>query len=197
VRVRVKEFSTASIEFNVVASQNRILKEVLNGLRDGPEILKGRSAIWVADDNADVRLLLGRAFQRCQVKIETEFFGDGAAVVKRLVEGGSAPRVLLLDIQMPWMDGMAVLRTLRREGYLEWTVVIVCSSLDDAVTVQEAYAFGVQFYVRKPRSGEEYKDIARLCAAAASLDPIRARPNGADLSAPLEPKRAAELVGGV
>jgi CheY-like chemotaxis protein len=182
---------------NVVASQSRILKEVLDGLSREPEICNARRAIWVADDNADVRLLLGRAFQRCQVNIETEFFCDGASVVKRLMEGGRAPRVLLLDIQMPWMDGMAVLKTLRRERYLDWTVVIVSSSVDDAVTVQEAYAFGVQFFVRKPQSGEEYKDIAKLCAAAASFDSIRFRPKGADLSAPLEPRRAVELVSGV
>ena len=124
-----------------------------------------RDSIWVADDNADVRLLLNRAFKRCDTGVPVEFFRDGGAVVRKVHECGGAPKVLLMDFEMPCMDGLQTLKTLGNERFLAGTTVVIFSTVDDASCVQEAYASGARFYVRKPTDGHQYRQLARLCSA--------------------------------
>jgi len=124
-----------------------------------------QSGIWMAEDNADVRLLLNRAFKRCGTGVPMEFFLDGAAVLQKAREVGGLPKVLLLDIEMPRMNGLQVLGALARNGFPTQTTAIVFSTVDDPACVEEAYALGASFYVRKPIGGVEYRQFARFCTA--------------------------------
>jgi len=152
-----------------VATEHTILTEVLRGLAKPPAL----EGIWVADDNADVRLLLCRAFKRCGTTSPIQFFCDGADVVEQLRKAEHLPKVLLLDVEMPSLDGIQTIKTLRREGYLERTNVIMFSTLNDAATISAAYSTGAKLFVPKPTRGEEYRDLARLCGELADqIDPI-------------------------
>ncbi len=77
--------------------------------------------------------------------------------------------MLLLDLEMPWMDGLQALKILHAEGYLTKTTVVMFSSLTDAEVVKEAYKYGARFYLAKPVGGEEYRDLAKLCIVCANV----------------------------
>src|SRR5881227_1342523 len=104
-----------------MASDSPLLKEIAAVLN---RPLNGDS-IWVADDNADVRLLLSRAFKRFFPPVSVEFFADGAAIVERIRRGIAAPKLLLLDLQMPALGGTKVLKTLSAEDHLHETTVLI------------------------------------------------------------------------
>ena len=141
-----------------MAGNDPILKAMLPGLA---EI---RSEIWVADDNADVRLLLKHGFRRSYPPVVVEFFSDGAELVARVRQGHATPKVLLLDYDMPELNGVATVKTLRVEGWLSQTVVVMFSGNADNATVSEAYSNGIDLFLHKPRNGNEYVTLANLCA---------------------------------
>ncbi len=92
-----------------------------------------------------------------------ETASDGAEAVRRVREGCS-PAVVLLDLQMPGMDGLNTLRSLRkiRPGLK----VIMCSGVDDPGQIRRAASLGAWAYLTKP--------VQHLCLSAAVHDCLSA-----------------------
>ncbi len=141
-----------------MAINHQLLNEMLSGLS------QTRNEIWVADDNADVHFLLKKGFRRSFPPVTVEFFLDGKQLVERVRQTQAAPRVLLLDYDMPGLNGVAAVNTLRVEGRLENTVVVMFSTSANDATVAEAYGSGIALFLAKPRDGHEYVTLANLCA---------------------------------
>jgi len=104
-----------------------------------------RLAVLLVDDNASMRAAL-----RAIVK------SDGHDVVGEAAEGRAAlkliremkPDVVLLDMVMPGMDGLAVLTEIREAGLK--TSVLVVSGTQDHAMMQQAFALGAMGFVTKP-----------------------------------------------
>jgi two-component system chemotaxis response regulator CheB len=130
-----------------------------------------RTRILIVDDSAVMRGLL-RTVVSCDTELE---------VVGTAVDGASAldslqilrPDIILLDVEMPVMDGLATLRKLRQQ--LSRIPVIMCSSLTQrgAQVTIEALACGAADYVTKP-SGQSDREIATLELARELIPKIRA-----------------------
>jgi len=151
--------------------------------------------IWIAEDNQDVRLILSRAFRRIHSSVNPVFFKNGAELVEHFHTHPALPRLLLLDMQMPIMDGLQALRAIRAEGCCGATPVVMFSSLENPDIIRSAYFLGAKLYLKKPDKFEEYADVAKLCASCAEAIhqlPASAIPFGA-----LEAKRVLKLVGPV
>jgi two-component system chemotaxis response regulator CheB len=130
-----------------------------------------RTRILIVDDSAVMRSLL-RAVLSCDPELE---------VVGTAVDGASAldslqilrPDIILLDVEMPVMDGLATLRILRER----WSriPVIMCSSLTQrgAQVTIEALACGASDYVTKP-SGQSDRETATQKLAGELIPKIRA-----------------------
>jgi CheY-like chemotaxis protein len=82
--------------------------------------------ICIVDDNDDIREIYRMKF--ASEGIETVVASDGAEGLKVIRE--KRPAVILLDIQMPVMDGIAVLRELKADAELSKTPVIILSNVD-------------------------------------------------------------------
>lgn len=120
--------------------------------------------IWIAEDDDYVRLTLDRAFRRCFVGAKPLFFGDGDALVEHCRSTFPArPKLVLLDLQMPVLDGFGALKTLHCSQARIDLPVVIFSSNDEPETVSAAYAAGVALYLKKPHRLEEFNDVARLC----------------------------------
>jgi len=104
-----------------------------------------RATVLVVEDSPELqnylRLLL--ELDRYQVEIA----GNGEEALQRL-EGGCSPRVVLLDMQMPGMDGLETLRILRQLHPA--AKVIMCSGVDDPDKIQQAFSLGARAYLIKP-----------------------------------------------
>lgn len=137
----------------------------------------GRSRILVVDDSAVVRSLL-RTVIASDPELElTGTAADGESALEMIAT--LKPDLVLLDVEMPIMDGLLTLRTLRAQGYR--LPVIMCSTLTRrgaAVTV-DALVSGASDYIAKPAAGGSLPPNPAQAFGAELLRKIHALTRGA------------------
>ncbi|HTW28762.1 MAG TPA: fused response regulator/phosphatase [Acetobacteraceae bacterium] len=107
----------------------------------------GTARLLVVDDNADNRDVLTRRLRRLgYTQLETA--ADGEAALAALA--AASFDVVLLDVTMPRLDGVAVLSAMRDAGRLERTAVIMISASTELDTVVRCIALGAEDYLPKP-----------------------------------------------
>ena len=100
--------------------------------------------LLVEDDSNDVAVAL-RAFRRHSLEDRVRVLRDGVELVDYLQTHdlrGRPPKVILLDLKMPRMDGRAALRELRSRPETRHIPVVVVSSSDQQSDVRECYELG-------------------------------------------------------
>ena len=102
--------------------------------------------ILFADDDLKYSLLLKRFLE--QEGYEVTYVGNGRMAVEQfpLVR----PDLVLLDINMPRLDGFGVLEVMKQRNWLQEIPVIITSSEDDESFIQKAYELGVTDHIRRP-----------------------------------------------
>ena len=112
--------------------------------------------VLLADDEAHVRLLV----RSVVTSIGYEVVGE-AADGKRAVEmfDTLSPDLILLDINMPVMDGMAALKALRAKS--DSVAIVMLTSLASAEIVEQCFEAGATYHVRKDLPLAELKDELR------------------------------------
>ncbi len=80
-------------------------------------------------------------------RYHVEVAGNGEEALQR-IQKGCSPRVVLLDMQMPGMDGLETLRMLRQLH--PGAKIIMCSGVDDPDKIRQAISLGAQSYLVKP-----------------------------------------------
>jgi len=119
--------------------------------------MKSKLILLVEDNPDDVKLTL-KAFERSRLANQVEVAWDGVEAIDFLFGTGKhagrdlsiMPQVVLLDLKMPKMDGLEVLRRIRSDERTRMLpVVVLTSSLEDKDRV-ESYRLGTNSYVRKP-----------------------------------------------
>jgi len=124
--------------------------------------------ILLADDSArDVELTLA-ALEEHNLANEVVVVHDGAETWDYLQRKGkfaglptANPGVVLLDLKMPKMDGLEVLRRMRADKKLEKIPVVMLTSSREERDVVESYALGVNAYVVKPVGFQEFIDAIK------------------------------------
>jgi len=128
-----------------------------------------REIVLVEDDGNDLAVAL-RAFRRGRLEERVKVLRDGEAALEYLRDvthesGTPAPKVVFLDLKMPKVDGLTVLRELRSDDRTRRIPVVVVSSSDRDTDVREAYRLGANSYLVKRfdpvRPGEYLVDAAR------------------------------------
>ena len=121
--------------------------------------------ILVADDDADLRALIG--FTLTQAGFDVCTAGDGPAALQAFER--ETPDFILLDINMPEPDGVAVCREIRTQSRVPIMMLTVRDQEDDLVA---AFDSGADDYVRKPFSPRAL--LARIRALARRSEPLSA-----------------------
>lgn len=125
--------------------------------------------ILLAEDNPkDVELTL-EALSEHNLANEVVVLKDGVEVMKFLRREGNfklrspgLPAVLMLDIKMPRMDGLEVLKEIRSDPTLKLLPVVILSSSREEQDLIRSYEFGVNAYVVKPVDFTEFIEAVRL-----------------------------------
>ena len=154
--------------------------------------LPGRTRILIVDDSVVMRSLLRTVVATDNALEVVGSAADGASALTAIESG--KPDLILLDVEMPVMDGLATLRELRTRGHN--MPVIMCSSLTQRggrVTI-EALASGASDYVAKP-AGQSGRDAAMNSLAQDLLPKIRALPGTAQPPRPWQPIPASSTHG--
>ena len=107
--------------------------------------------ILVADDDGDIRDLV--AFKLTQAGYDVEAVQDGAAAFSSIE--ASPPRLAILDVMMPGLSGIDVLRKVRADERLKDLEVILLTAKSRDIDVDAGFATGASDYVIKPFSPRE------------------------------------------
>lgn len=121
-----------------------------------------RHILLVEDNPMDVDLTR-RAFARRRVLNPIEVARDGEEAlgcIKKWEAGEMPPVVILLDLKLPKIDGLEVLRHLKEHPkYHDIPVVVLTTSAEDR-DIQNAYRIGVNSYIVKPVDFEKFLEVA-------------------------------------
>jgi len=111
--------------------------------------------LLIEDNHMDV-WMFREAFESLQIQHELEVVSDGEQALERLAED-EPPDVILLDINMPKIDGFQVLTTVRKDPRLCLIPVIMLSSSRDQRDVKRAHELGANSYLCK--STQNFADL--------------------------------------
>lgn len=125
--------------------------------------------ILLAEDNPhDVEMALA-ALAEHNLTNEVVVVGDGAEALDYLycrgnfaMRDGTNPAVIILDLRMPKVDGLEVLRTIKADERLQTIPVVVLTSSREEKDLVASYKLGVNAYVVKPVSFAEFLDALKL-----------------------------------
>lgn len=120
--------------------------------------------ILLVEDNPDDEALTVRALKRSSIPNEIVVVRDGVEAVNYLLGEGAftsspppaLPKVVLLDLNLPKLDGLGVLRRIRADQRTRLIPVVILSSSDEEQDRLQAYSLGANSYVRKPVDFEEF-----------------------------------------
>ncbi|MFI5890997.1 response regulator [Actinoplanes sp. NPDC051513] len=115
--------------------------------------------ILLVEDNPDDALLTVRAFTKNRIRNEVVVATDGEQALLRLLpeQGeGLRPAIVLLDIKLPKIDGLEVLRCIRADERTENLPVVVLTTSNEERDIMASYRLGANSFVRKPVVFEEF-----------------------------------------
>lgn len=126
------------------------------------------SLLLVEDNDDDVQLTL-RAFEKHKLANEIQVVTDGQQALDFLFCRGEwasrdpceLPQVVLLDLKLPRVDGLEVLRQLRADSRTQSLPVVVLTSSNEERDLVESYRLGANSYVRKPVDFREFTTAAQ------------------------------------
>ncbi|WP_234650182.1 response regulator [Dyadobacter sp. CY356] len=118
--------------------------------------------IYIVDDDDDDRMLAREALENVIDKVEIIEVLDGQDLIDllKLRANSSEPFLIMLDINMPRMNGMETLARIRSDPDNEYIPVIMFSTSTDPRHVKNAYKIGVNAYLKKPVSIIDYTHMA-------------------------------------
>jgi two-component system response regulator len=125
--------------------------------------------ILLVEDNPDDELLTLRALKKSNVLNDVVVARDGAEALDYLFGTGDyagrdtslTPQVVLLDLKLPKMDGLDVLRRLRADGRTRLLPVVVLTSSDEEQDIVDSYMLGANSYIRKPVDFAQFTESVR------------------------------------
>ena len=118
--------------------------------------------ILLVEDNPDDEAMTLRALRQVNLNHEIAVVRDGVAALEYLHGAGGSggapelPRVVLLDLKLPKLDGLQVLERIRAHPVTATLPVVILTSSDEDRDLAQSYALGVNSYVRKPVDFKEF-----------------------------------------
>jgi two-component system response regulator len=125
--------------------------------------------ILLVEDNPDDEALTLRALRKNNIRNEVVVAHDGAEALDYLLGTGSRagrdarelPQVVLLDLKLPKVDGLEVLRRLRADPRTRLLPVVILTSSKEDRDLVNGYSLGANSYVRKPVDFAEFTEAVR------------------------------------
>lgn len=128
-----------------------------------------KKIILLIEDNPDDVELTVRAFRKGNVVNEIVVASDGAEALDYLFGSGKysgrdmsiMPEVILLDLKLPKVDGIEVLRRIRADERTSLLPVVILTTSKEENDVMNSYKSGANSYIRKPVAFEQFMDAVK------------------------------------
>ena len=119
--------------------------------------------ILLVEDNPNDAELTLRALRKTDIGARLAIARDGAEALEYLLSDRKLPKVVFLDLKLPKIDGMEVLRRIRADERTRSIPVVVLTSSQEERDITECYRLGVNSYVVKPVEFDKfYKAVGEL-----------------------------------
>ena len=125
--------------------------------------METRKILLVEDDPDDEALTL-RALRKSRIMNDVIVARDGAQALDYLLAGGPAgqfPAVVLLDLKLPKVDGLEVLRRIRADKRTRCLPVVILTSSKEEQDIVTSYDLGANSYIRKPVDFAQFTDAVK------------------------------------
>lgn len=123
---------------------------------------KSHECILLVEDNPDHALLTQRALAKGNVANPVELVQDGQEALDRLFDTGKAlPTLILLDLKLPKVDGLEVLKRMRGDARTHRIPVVILTTSDDERDRAAGYDLGCNSYIRKPVDFDQFAEAVR------------------------------------
>ncbi|MFI5454726.1 MAG: response regulator [Isosphaerales bacterium] len=117
-------------------------------------------AILIADDDADDRMMAKEALEECRLANHLDFVVDGVELMAYLRGQGryadpgttTRPGLIILDLNMPKMDGREALREIKADPSLRRIPIVVMTTSQTEEDIYRTYDLGVNSFITKPVS---------------------------------------------
>ncbi len=112
--------------------------------------------LFIEDDLIET-MKLQRTIAKLQLKHEIIEAKNGEEALKELRTNPTLPDIILLDLNMPRMNGLEFLRILKNDEVFKYLPTIVLTTSENQADLLEAYRIGIAGYVIKPLKAEDYE----------------------------------------
>ena len=131
--------------------------------------MENNKVILLVEDNPDDEALTLRALKKNNIKNEVVVARDGAEALEFLFGTGKytgrntdvIPQVVLLDLKLPKVEGLEVLRQVRADKRTKLLPVVILTSSNEEQDRIQGYDLGANSYVRKPVDFSQFLEAAR------------------------------------
>jgi len=118
--------------------------------------------ILLVEDDPDHELLTIRALKKSNIVNEVRVARDGEEALDALFGPAAVrPQLVLLDLKLPKVEGLEVLRRIREDENTRMLPVVVLTSSDEERDVVRSYKLGVNSYIRKPVNFTDFAEATR------------------------------------
>ncbi|WP_256005613.1 MULTISPECIES: response regulator [Pedobacter] len=109
--------------------------------------------IFYVEDDQDFAFILEHAVKEVRDDLTVSVVEDGRDAIAQLeqfVLHRKRPKLILLDLNLPGLSGLDLLKRIKEIPFLRYTPVILFSTSDDPLDVRASYEFGANAYITKP-----------------------------------------------
>jgi len=118
-------------------------------------------ALLLVEDNEDDYEATARSLKKNHFVNPVAWCKSGREALEFLAKGENLPDLILLDLNMPGIDGRQVLATVKADPLLRHIPVIVLTTSNDARDIDQCYDIGASTYIQKPVSFEGLTEAIR------------------------------------
>ena len=124
--------------------------------------------ILLVEDNPNDEMLALHAFEKQKIVNDVQVVRDGAEALEYIFRSAAYaeratanPKLILLDLKLPKVDGIEVLRRIRSDPRTRFVPVVVLTSSHEERDIVETYKLGVNSYIVKPVDFEQFNDVTK------------------------------------
>ena len=123
--------------------------------------------ILIAEDDEGHAGLIKKNLKRAGIKNKTLLFKNGEEILNFLfspdsiADAGKNDYLLMLDVRMPKVDGIEILRQIKENDILKFMPVIIFSTTDEPGTIKRCYDLGCTRYIIKPVDYEKFVEAVK------------------------------------